>query len=508
MSVKLVSEADNFKFKARYQRALKQFSVRLPLKYFETMKKSLHEKFKNKINFVRPLYRRQLEQVSNKIITLDNDRALKLRGDDFDVKTVLSGANIINVKSKVCKEYKVTLPGACVSGNNAIKDRHITNVLHGVHTTKERLSIDNSAVNKNRSMEGNNIEEFGTKIVLHKAPDTWLRVYPAPKLMDETTSSLVVRCMACQLGLTSFLILWTLIGVFVIQSFEGPHESKMSTDFEREQNQLVIDLATELRQITPLSPKWKYAIERRIEDARQLTIAAVGQGAKLKPGQFWNLSGTFLFAVYVMTALGFGAPVPHTVWGRTCALIYAILAVPTHIYLMVNATTCMVAKVEAYTQYLRSKWKGTPVNLHKSEHLNKESPNCSRHSEASKPENRKIRKLVTTCLGRFYVGHGVPLIILLYYLIGAVAFGIARDKDAMESLLFPLQFTTTGGLEQIEGYVRFLYGLYIEGAMCLLAYTLATIRHYGSRNIAEIANNYRLLVTDKCDLCDNATVHN
>nr|XP_032523176.1 potassium channel subfamily K member 3-like [Danaus plexippus plexippus] len=105
--------------------------------------------------------------------------------------------------------------------------------------------------------------------------------------------------------------------------------------------------------ITPLSPKWRYAIEKRIEDERQLTIEAMAEGARLKPGQFWNLPGTFLFTIYVMTALGFGAPVPHTLWGRTSALIYALLAVPTHIYLMVNASTYFVVRLDEYTMYLR-----------------------------------------------------------------------------------------------------------------------------------------------------------
>ncbi|XP_022836817.1 uncharacterized protein LOC111364193, partial [Spodoptera litura] len=78
---------------------------------------------------------------------------------------------------------------------------------------------------------------------------------------------------------------------------------------------------------------WKTAIERRIQDVRHLTTYAVSRGARLQTGQFWDLSGTFLFTIYVMTALGFGAPVPQSTWGRSSALIYAIFAVPTHLYL-------------------------------------------------------------------------------------------------------------------------------------------------------------------------------
>ncbi|CAH4034964.1 unnamed protein product [Pieris brassicae] len=241
--------------------------------------------------------------------------------------------------------------------------------------------------------------------------------------------------------------------------------------------------------ITPLSPKWRHAIEKRMDDERKLTMAAVDNGAKPKSGQFWNLSGTFLFCVYAMTALGLGAPVPHTIWGRTCAALYGLLAVPTHIYLMVNASTCVVVNVEACLQYLRKR--------NQRAFLDEKTPvNCSRHFETSKPSNN-IRGTISFCLGKCFIGHGLPVAICFYYLLGVVAFGVIRTKNIMDSLLFPLEFTTAGGLEFVESSTRVLYGLYIEGAMCLLAYTLATIRRYGSDTVTDLANNYRLLVTSR-----------
>ncbi|XP_013171396.1 PREDICTED: uncharacterized protein LOC106120589 [Papilio xuthus] len=196
-----------------------------------------------------------------------------------------------------------------------------------------------SEIESERNIDGRKQMKDDKQIVLHKVSDAWLRVYPAPKKIDEGLCSIVIRCIFCQLGLTAVLVVWNVIWVFIIHSFEGPQEVKVSLDFEKEQNQLVIDLATELRQITPLSSKWREAIEQRINDARQLTMLAVGNGAKLQPGLFWDLPGTFLFSIYVMTALGFGAPVPHTTWGRMSALIYAIIAVPTHIYLKSTSTS-------------------------------------------------------------------------------------------------------------------------------------------------------------------------
>ncbi|XP_047508451.1 uncharacterized protein LOC125051881 [Pieris napi] len=451
------------------------------------MKKSLHEKFRNKINFVKPLYRKKSDQVSNKIIPLD-DRTLKLRGDDFDVNTVLRGSNVISVKNKVSKEYAVTLPGACDSVYVDVFKENNRRYLHPAQNKLANIELQGGVKYKNNDRT-KTIDENrnSTKIMFYKTPERYLRVYPAPKIVDESTCSIIIRCVICQLGLTTFLILWTIIGVLIIQYFEGPHEVNFAMEFEKEQNQLVIDLATELRQITPLSPKWRLAIEKRMDDERKLTMAAVGNGAKPKSGQFWNLSGTFLFCVYTMTTLGFGAPVPHTIWGRTCAAIYGILAVPTHIYLMVNASTCVVVNVEACLQSLRKRNQKVSMD--------EKSPVNCRHFETSTPSNN-IRRVISCCLGKCFMGRGLPVAICFYYLLGVVAFGVLRTNNIMDSLLFPLEFTTAGGLEFVESSARVLYGLYIEGAMCLLAYTLATIRRNGSDTVTDLAKNYRLLITD------------
>ncbi|KAG7305032.1 hypothetical protein JYU34_010479 [Plutella xylostella] len=97
--------------------------------------------------------------------------------------------------------------------------------------------------------------------------------------------------------------------------------------------------------ISPTSPAWLQAVQRRIEDTRRLTEDMTARGAR-QSGHYWSLPGTFLFMVYVCSALGFGAPVPQTVFGRAATLLYAGLAIPTHIFLMINASTCILVNVE------------------------------------------------------------------------------------------------------------------------------------------------------------------
>ncbi|XP_049697400.2 uncharacterized protein LOC110373277 [Helicoverpa armigera] len=244
--------------------------------------------------------------------------------------------------------------------------------------------------------------------------------------------------------------------------------------------------------ITPQSPKWRGAIEKRIEEERRLTIEAVSTGARVDPGKFWDLSGTFLFTVYVMTALGFGAPMPQTNWGRTSALIYAAFAVPAHFYLMLNASLCIVVRVQACLNRLRCDPDKPDTVLHNET----ESPNCSRSSEVLKsPTRRGVRKKIMRLLGMLSVCRWTFLTAVLYYLCGAVAFGWARERKPVDIAMFPVEFTTTGGLDRVTGNVRFLYGWYVEGAVLLLSCGLTMLRQQGGSVVAYIAEKYKLYET-------------
>ncbi|XP_050672955.1 uncharacterized protein LOC126970850 isoform X1 [Leptidea sinapis] len=106
-----------------------------------------------------------------------------------------------------------------------------------------------------------------------------------------------------------------------------------------------------------------------------------------------------------------------------------------------------------------------------------------------------------SCMSIFCFGYGIPMVIILYYILGVVGFGVLRSKNALDCAMFPLEFTTTGGLAQVESYIRVLYGVYVEGAMCILSCTLATIRRYSTKAITGLTDNYRLFTVDKCSKC-------
>ncbi|KAJ8728825.1 hypothetical protein PYW07_006521 [Mythimna separata] len=228
-------------------------------------------------------------------------------------------------------------------------------------------------------------------------------------------------------------------------------------------------------------------------------MKAVNRGARAHPGQYWDLSGTFLFTVYVMTALGFGAPVPQTTWGRTSALIYAIFAVPVHVCLMLNLSMCIVVRAEAQLNDLRrSLQEKRPFDLGRTSPQNGENSNCSRSSEVLKATRSGIGKKIMRFLSVFGACRSVTVIGILYYACGAATFGVARGNTSLDIALFPLEFTTSGGLDSIKGHVRILYGCYVEGAMILLSCGLATVRRHSANTggAVRLAEKYRLIESE------------
>ncbi|CAK9828143.1 hypothetical protein ANTRET_LOCUS5720 [Anthophora retusa] len=81
-----------------------------------------------------------------------------------------------------------------------------------------------------------------------------------------------------------------------------------------------------------------------------------------------------------------------------------------------------------------------------------------------------------------------------YYLLGIVCFGAARSRPIASSILFPLDFTAAGGLSTITGHVRILYGLYLEGAVTIIAVAVAVLRVSATQSLNNIGLKYGLLI--------------
>lgn len=156
-------------------------------------------KFNQNFTFVKPLYKKPKTRDrsdSEKTVPCV-DRTVKLRGDDFNVKTIVthSGVNVTNLNRKINKEYKVTLPGACdrrlfvkdvehFKETDLAKDRRKQNNQGWIYTNSE-LAIDkmlgnsNNYINKVNNVSSNQISNIGRDehVIVHQVFFVKIRLY-------------------------------------------------------------------------------------------------------------------------------------------------------------------------------------------------------------------------------------------------------------------------------------------------------------------------------------------
>lgn len=80
-----------------------------------------------------------------------------------------------------------------------------------------------------------------------------------------------------------------------------------------------------------------------------------------------------------------------------------------------------------------------------------------------------------------------------YYLLGVILFGLVRERNCVDSILFPLEFTAAGGVAKTLGYIRILYALYLETAVTLAATIVALFQTSASQGIVNLGLRFGLL---------------
>ncbi|KAG5348263.1 TWK7 protein, partial [Acromyrmex charruanus] len=280
------------------------------------------------------------------------------------------------------------------------------------------------------------------------------------------------RLLLSQLGLLWLLVIWMVAGAAAFCATEGPREREQVVSLKNMQKDLAVGLATELRQLRTeqdqdVEPLWSDKVRQYVTKHEQLLLIAVssGYGEGGNSGQLWTFPGCVLFAISLITTLGFGAPVPRTTAGRTVGVIFAAIGIPAHFLLILNFGLMVAFRLQKYALIRQ----GVQLN--------------SAESSYSKRMPKWIQILS-------FVG------IVVYYVLGVLCFGIARSRPIAASLLFPLDFTAAGGLSTIVGYVRILYGLYLEGAVTIAAIMVAILRVSATQSLTNIGLKYGLLTKD------------
>lgn len=88
----------------------------------------------------------------------------------------------------------------------------------------------------------------------------------------------------------------------------------------------------------------------------------------------------------------------------------------------------------------------------------------------------------------------LPLVLILtYYTLGVILFGVVRSRDLVDCLMFPLDFTAAGGVGKTSGSVRIFYAIYLEIAVTIAAIVVSLIQVSASRGIVDLGLRLGLL---------------
>uniref|UniRef100_A0ABD2VXU2 Potassium channel domain-containing protein n=1 Tax=Trichogramma kaykai TaxID=54128 RepID=A0ABD2VXU2_9HYME len=274
------------------------------------------------------------------------------------------------------------------------------------------------------------------------------------------------RVALCQFGLAWLLSLWTVLGAGAFYITEGPRERAQVVGLKDAQRDLAVSLATELRLLRQEEPIYANKIKQYLVKHERMLLMAVnsGYGEGGNDGQLWTFSGCVLFAVSVITTLGFGAPVPRTDAGRTVAVIFAAIGIPAHFLLVLNLGLMLAVNLKRYS--VRKKYPELERDLERIDHM-------------PMPLWLKVAPFV---------------VLAIYYVIGILCFGASRHRPFVDSLMFPLDFTAAGGLSTIPGHVRILYALYLEGAVTLAAIAVAILKVAATQSLTNVGLKFGLLV--------------
>lgn len=275
------------------------------------------------------------------------------------------------------------------------------------------------------------------------------------------------RLSLSQFGLAWLLAFWAVAGAAAFYATEGPREREQVLKLKNIQRDLAVGLATELRQLKAeedeMEPLWSNKVKQYVNKHEKVLLLAVnaGYGEGGQSGQLWNFSGCVLFAIALITTLGFGAPVPRTTAGRTVAVIFAAIGIPAHFLLVLNVGLLLAVRLQRYG--IRRKIKHKDVEM-----------------MDSLPIPRWVKAVPFCCIA-------------VYYLLGVICFGAARMRPVAACLLFPLDFTAAGGLATTSGHVRILYALYLEGAVTIAAVAVALLKVSATQSLTNIGLKYGLL---------------
>ncbi|XP_076059400.1 uncharacterized protein LOC143036028 [Oratosquilla oratoria] len=150
------------------------------------------------------------------------------------------------------------------------------------------------------------------------------------------TFAMLTRALLSQLGLAIVVVAWWVVGAVVLAAVEGPPERTTRENMAAFRNDLVIELATELRQVRPYDWVWRAKIEAYMErlEAKVLEAARAGYVSRAPT---WTLTGALLYSASLTTLIGPGGMVVRTGFSRVFTVLFTVVGAPLVLLVVLSA---------------------------------------------------------------------------------------------------------------------------------------------------------------------------
>ncbi|XP_037786407.1 TWiK family of potassium channels protein 7-like [Penaeus monodon] len=172
----------------------------------------------------------------------------------------------------------------------------------------------------------------------HQLPPHYIKPF-GEKVKDCCRST--IAFIFSNVGVCGLMVGYTIMGAFVFQYIEAPHETTTMRSVDRIRNQTIQQLWNITVEYNVLyKNNWTDSVQLVVNHYQKEIIAAVGDGwdgadTSNGPSQ-WSIEGGFLYSLTVITTIGYGHISPNTDFGKVATILYTIFGMPVFLLYMAN----------------------------------------------------------------------------------------------------------------------------------------------------------------------------
>ncbi|XP_045601921.2 uncharacterized protein [Procambarus clarkii] len=146
---------------------------------------------------------------------------------------------------------------------------------------------------------------------------------------------MVTRALLSQVGLMLVVVAWWVAGAAIFSTVEGAAESETVNRMATLRTDLVLGLATELRQVLPYEAVWRTKIETYMERLETAVLDAARAGYASR-APTWTMSGALLYSASLTTLVGPSGMTLRTGFSRIFAILFSLVGAPLVLLLAIS----------------------------------------------------------------------------------------------------------------------------------------------------------------------------